>query len=448
MSKEGARRVKRLARLARRLAKRVRPLARLSANLERIEEARVREIVRSQAEARIRELLPPADQVDPSSKNMLPALLIINSKSGPNRDSLMRVRELVDVLAAHGIATQVRVKLRKSQARREARAAVRAGFPIVIAAGGDGTVAAVARGLIESNAVLGIIPLGTYNNVATSLGIPTDIAQACALIAAAPVRAIDVGEVQARGMQRPRAFLEVGAVGIAAPLGAAGQGFEKGRWEAVTSHLPRAIEMAPSTLGVRVDGQPAVRAAQSLLVVVANAPRAGAGLVLAPEAKLDDGLLDVRVYENMPQPALLSHLLTIKTGTPADDPRVRRVSGRKVVIRSTTSLPVLVETKVVGSTPARFRVRTGALLAITGAGDGLSRPAAQTLLSAIRDGASVPWTPVGTTQVSEIVPRPMATRSAGLQLVNRGRPLGVAVAMGVAIALLPKVSRWIEQRRH
>jgi len=92
------------------------------------------------------------------------------------------------------------VKLHKSQARREARAAAKAGYPLVLAAGGDGTVAAVARGLVGSQTVLGMIPLGTYNNVATSLGIPVDAEQACALIAAAPVRAVDVGEVRARGM--------------------------------------------------------------------------------------------------------------------------------------------------------------------------------------------------------------------------------------------------------
>jgi diacylglycerol kinase (ATP) len=429
------------------VAKRVRPLARLAAHVEHLENAQAREIVRSQAEARIREMLPRPDQTQASPKTMLPALLIINSKSGPNHDSLMRVRELVDLLAARGIATQVRVKLRKSQARREACAAVKAGFPLVLAAGGDGTVAAVARGLVGSDAVLGIIPLGTYNNVATSLGIPTDVAEACALVAAAPVRAIDVGEVKARGMQRPRVFLETGAVGIAAPLGVAGQGFEKGRWDAVSSHLPRAIEMTPAILGVRVDGQPSVHQAQSLLAIIANTPRMGAGLVLAPEAKLDDGLLEVRVYEDMPQPALMTHLLAVKTGTARDDPRVRRASGRKVVIRSTTPLPVLVETKVVGSTPARFRVRTGALLAIAGSGDGLSRPASKSLISAIKEHSDAPWSSAGATQVSEIVPAPVATRSTGMQLANRGRPVGIAVAVGVAIALLPRVSRWIERRR-
>ena len=132
-----------------------------------------------------------------------------------------------------------------------------------------------------------------------------------------------VGQVSARGMKRPRTFLELGAVGIAAPLAVAGQGSEKGRWDALIRHLPQAVEMPPAIVGVRLDGQGTVHRAHSLLAVVANNPRAGVGLVVAPEARLDDGLLEVRVYEEMSQPVLAAHFLAVKTGTAAPDARVR-----------------------------------------------------------------------------------------------------------------------------
>jgi diacylglycerol kinase (ATP) len=428
------------------IAKRVKRLARLAARVEHSEDQQAREIVRFQAEARIRQMLELDSRKGTSPPRLLPALLIINSKSGPNHDSILRVRELVDLLATHGIGADVRVKLRKSQARREARMAAKAGYPLVVAAGGDGTVASVARGLVGSKTVLGVIPLGTYNNVATSLGIPVDADQACALIAAAPVRAVDVGEVRARGMKRPRAFLEVGAVGIAAPLVIAGQGFEKGRWDDVTTHLPRAVTMSPAVIGVRLDGQRAVHRAHSLLAIVANTPRAGAGLIVAPGAKVDDGLLEVRVFEEMPQPTLAAHFLATKTGTVGEDPRVRSSTGRKIVIRSTTPLPVAVDSKVVGSTPARFRVRTGGLLVIAGRGDALERPAAQSLLSAVKDHGDAPWALENARSPQEAsVPAP--TQSMGMQLAKRGRPLGIALATGAAIALMPTLSRWLERRR-
>src|ERR1051325_4247900 len=144
---------------ARKMARRGNKLARTAVRAGRVEDARAREIVRTQAAARIQELLAPADRERIPRKPPLRALLIINSKSGPAHDSLLRVGELVDLLAQHGIAADVRVKLHKSQARRDARAAARDGYPLVLAAGGDGTVAAVARGLVGTRTVLGIIPL-------------------------------------------------------------------------------------------------------------------------------------------------------------------------------------------------------------------------------------------------------------------------------------------------
>ena len=129
------------------------------------------------------------------------ALLIINTKSGPANNFIGRVRDVVGLLAAQGIAAEVRVKLRKKQARAKARRAARAGVPLVVATGSDGTVEAVAAGLVGSDAVLGIVPLGTCNNVTACLGLPFDPAEACALIGAGPVRRIDVGRVTARGKQ-------------------------------------------------------------------------------------------------------------------------------------------------------------------------------------------------------------------------------------------------------
>jgi diacylglycerol kinase (ATP) len=429
-----------------RMARQVKRLARVAAEVEQREDVQAREIVRAQAAARIQAMLPLDDQSRTAPKPPLPALLIINSKSGPSRDSLMRVHELVDLLAGHGIAADVRVKLHKSQARREARAAARGSYPLVIAAGGDGTVAAVARGLIGTSTVLGIIPLGTYNNVATSLGIPIDAIQACALIAAAPVRAVDVGEVAARGLKRPRAFLELGAVGVAAPLAVAGQGFEKGRWDAVSRHLSQVVEMTPAVLGVRLDGQGPIQRAHSMLAIVANTPRAGAGLLIAPEARADDGLLDVRVYEEMTQPVLVTHLLAIKTGIVAPDPKIRCSRGRKIVIRSTLPMPVVVDSKVVGSTPARFRVLSGGLLVIAGHGDGLSYPAAQSLVSAIKEHRIPASSPEAADEASAPGAPAALTRSTGLALARRGRPLGLALAMGAALVLMPVVSRWIGRR--
>jgi len=109
-------------------------------------------------------------------------------------------------------------------------------------------------------------------------------------------------------------------------------------------------------------------------------------------------------------------------------------------------MPVAVDSTVVGSTPARFKILSGALLVIAGRGDALSRPAAQALVSAaVHDNtATRPHTAVvevsgnGATSVPD----------QGIQLAKQNGPLGVALAVGAAVAIMPALSRWIDRRRH
>jgi hypothetical protein len=248
-------------------------------------------------------------------------------------------------------------------------------------------------------------------------------------------------------MKRPRPFLEMGAVGIAAPLMAAGQGLEKGRWGEVSRHLPRALEMPPAVVGVRLDGARPVHRAPSLLAVIANTPRAGAGLVLAPQARVDDGLLDTLLYTEMTQTVLATHFVAIKAGTAGNDDRIRKWHGREITIRSTVPLPVAVDSKVVGSTPARFRVITGGLLVIVGNGDGLEHRAAESLVSAIKDYAELAVSTESNGEAAQPSLPGATSRSAGAELAKRSRPLGIALATGATLALLPAVSRWISRRR-
>src|ERR1700736_5109977 len=127
-------------RKARSLAKQADRLARLATEVERLEDTAARQIVELQDAAQILDLIPPDKQPRTSTTTAPPlrALLIINSKSGPKHDSLEHVGELVDLLTSHGIAAEVHVKLHSSEALREARAAAKAGYALVVAAGGAG----------------------------------------------------------------------------------------------------------------------------------------------------------------------------------------------------------------------------------------------------------------------------------------------------------------------
>ena len=324
------------------------------------------------------------------AKGKAKALLIINPTSGPNDDSILRVEEIVERLAAHGIKTKVRVKLRKKQARKLAKKAARTGRHLVIAAGGDGTVAPIAEGLVGTQTVLGIVPLGTYNNVATSLGVPTELEAAVALIASGLVHPVDVGRVTATAGNRPRVFLEMAMAGVTAAMMPVGQQLKQGKWNGIGQILPAALQMSPTETVVQLDKHQPPREASTLLVEIANAPRSGPGIVSAPEARVDDGELDVAIYHQHTHAALAARFLALKTGLFSDDPRIERARAKRIDVRSANPLPVVADSKMVGHTPARFEVLPGALLVAAGLGIGLEQKPDPAVVAVATEPAPLP----------------------------------------------------------
>src|SRR5207244_1392500 len=110
------------------------------------------------------------------------------------------------------------------------------------------------------------------------------------------------------GKRKRRPFFETAAIGLGAALTSAGQNAEKGRWGKASRALPVVMGMPPTCTQIRLDGGKP-HWMDTLLVTVSNAPRGGAGLQLAPEAHMDDGLLDICVYDRLQQPDLAARLL-------------------------------------------------------------------------------------------------------------------------------------------
>jgi diacylglycerol kinase family enzyme len=125
--------------------------------------------------------------------------------------------ELRGILDRHGLGGDLRAPGSEEEARAAVRDAVVNGVDVVVAAGGDGTVALVADVLVDTPVALGILPLGSAMNVARSLGIPRELDAAAAIVATAPRRAIDVG------FATGRPFHEAVSVGLSAQLFAEAQ---------------------------------------------------------------------------------------------------------------------------------------------------------------------------------------------------------------------------------
>lgn len=243
------------------------------------------------------------------------AALIFNPASGSDKgDSSMRLAQIVDCLRAHGIRAHIGIKTSGKAARALAREAVRSAVGLVVVAGGDGTIEEVASELVGSSAVLGIVPIGTMNNLARSLGVPLEIEGACALIGMGTTRHIDVGRMFSNSHPDAEYFLEGAGVGLSAVAALAGQALEKRRWNVILHALHKLFEEKHGTIKVEMDD--ATIESHSRIVTVSNAPLMGQNLLLAPDAKMDDGLLDVAVYDGLDHAELIAHFMAASKGPP------------------------------------------------------------------------------------------------------------------------------------
>ena len=307
-------------------------------------------------------------EVDPGIRR---AQLIFNPASGcDDEDSAMRLSRIVSSLRAHGIEAAIGLKTSGKAARALARDAVRDGLPLVVVAAGDGTIDDVASQLIGSSTVLGLVPIGTMNNVARSLGVPLEIDDACALIGMGTTRHIDAGRVHSNQSPHDEYFIECAGVGLSAIGALAGQAFEKRRWRALPKALQRFFEAKLGTMRIELDGT--LIEASTRIVTVSNAPLMANNMLAAPGAKMDDGYLDVSVYDGMGDAALVKHFLAAAANTP-DDLKVYR--ARRVTI--TTEEAVLTNSDM-NIAPERnvieIEVVPAALSMIVGNGIGLTLP--------------------------------------------------------------------------
>lgn len=299
------------------------------------------------------------------------ARLIFNPTSGrDNEDNAARLAKIVSSLRAHGIQARVGLKTSGGSARQLARQAVDAGDPLVVVAAGDGTIGDVASQLIGTSTVLGIIPIGTMNNLARSLGIPLGIDDACKLIGMGTTRHIDIGRVTSNGSTKSEYFMECAGVGLSAIAALAGQAFHKRHWSVIPKAFRKFAEAKLGTMVVEMDGN--VVEASTRIVTVSNAPLMGNKMLAVPGGKMDDGLLDVQIYDGMNDASLVKHFMAASSGSP-DELKTYRV--RKVRI---TADEAVMTNSDMNITPKRhvieMEVIPGALSMIVGNGIGLSVP--------------------------------------------------------------------------
>ena len=295
-----------------------------------------------------------------------PILLLVNPTAGGKPASgrslsddpaRLRPEALAEALSAHGLDVTLRILAEGDDVGELARAA--AEHHDVVIAGGDGTVGPAGLALIDGPAALGILALGSFNNVARGLGLADSLDDALAAVARGQVMAVDVGLAKREGTD-PELFLEAGGIGLdAVGFHAVELAERRGVWRGVR-FLWRALRRSPSRIELVVDGALTVTDASS--VVICNGPYHGAGFAIAPDADPTDGQFDVAILGAMGRTQTVIHYLRVARGRRARDPRVRIERGAEISVRTLRgTLPVQVDGRSIGVTPVTFTVRPGAL---------------------------------------------------------------------------------------
>jgi len=287
------------------------------------------------------------------------ALVVLNPRAGSS--DAERVRAAVARTAAEGLQCDVHVIAPAEAVTAAVRAALAGGPDLVAAAGGDGTVSAVASALVHTDVPLGIIPVGTGNILAQDLGIPLDLTGALQLLCGPHrTRALDAMQVG------DAYFLLSIGVGLSAVMTRDTTPEDKRRWGRLAYVLRGLLALRgfqPRRFTLAVDGKTRhIRAAE---IVVANSSTAGdPNIRWGPHIQLDDGVLDiciVRARSPRDYFTIAWNLLRRQKR----DPRLRFLRARdSISIGTGALLPVEADGDVIGQTPVHIRLVRAAVRVI------------------------------------------------------------------------------------
>ena len=226
----------------------------------------------------------------------------------------------------------------------------------VIVGGGDGTLNAALPGILETGLPMGILPLGTANDLARTLGVPTDFEAAVATIAAGNRRRIDVGEVNGKP------FFNVASIGFGVDLTRALTRDAKKRW-GVLGYLVAGLRVIyrvrPFHVTVTVGDR--VHRSKTLHLAVGNGRHYGGGMTVSQDASIADGRLDVYSLEASGVIAALKLLPSLRSGTQGHWAEVATLAGQEVTVETSHPRGVDADGEIVTETPAHFRVRPRAV---------------------------------------------------------------------------------------
>lgn len=228
---------------------------------------------------------------------------------------------------------------------------------LVIIGGGDGTLNAAVDALVETGLPLGILPLGTANDLARTLEIPDSLPEACKVIANKQLRRIDLGWVNGKH------FFNVASLGLSVKIAEKLTKEAKRRW-GVLAYAMVAIQVLwqsrPFTAEIRINNQDSIQV-KTVQIAVGNGRYYGGGMTVTYDAAIDDRRLDLYSLELRHWWQMIPLLPAMPQGRHTTLPGVRTLHGQKIRISTRRPRPINTDGEITTYTPAEFRVIPQAL---------------------------------------------------------------------------------------
>ena len=311
------------------------------------------------------------------STNLSLPLVIVNPRSASGSTSDKWSQTASD-LRAHFGPFQVAFTESQGHGIDLAEQAANEGRQFIIACGGDGTINEVANGILRSgkDVELGVLPSGTGGDFRRTLVMPLGNRDAAASLRDGKTQRIDVGKVtfsDLDGETVTRFFVNVSSFGLAASIikrVKSSRVFDwlpidgvRGRANFAASTLREVIDLDPVTVRVRIDDGEE-KTLQTINFCIANARYFGGGMMIAPEAKINDGVFDVVNIGNISTAKILLNAHTLYRGTHTDLKEVKNTLAQRVEVSAfDSSTEIFLETdgELPGKLPATYEIIPNAL---------------------------------------------------------------------------------------
>ena len=291
------------------------------------------------------------------------AKLIFNPGAGTAGKSPVQHMDVITEMQAWKLVPEAYLVEPGSDVSVVVHDALEQGIRLFVVCGGDGTILAVAGALTGTRATLGIIPTGTQNNVALSLGIPVDIPAAIAILRTGRRIKVDMGLAACGKIVRP--YLLACSVGLVSAVFPSADDIQHGNLARIGDFLATLVASPPAEIHLLLDDKQEIHNLGHV-VLVSNMPYIGLHYQVGSAASFKDGLLDVLFFADLSKLDLLGYVFQgVGVGNP-EDPRIQHYHVRRMDIDTQPAMPVMADGIALGEGLVRIEVRRHVLAVMVG----------------------------------------------------------------------------------